>query len=179
MPDTELACGPSVLAKRGCGKLHGLLTVWPRTAKRIAAHVWAGGMLAQTWEAHATAAAQCETAAALYDCITALIDSQRITPSTPTEASTTSRCCVFIGMDTRPSSPALVECAERGVALTGASVVRLGLCTTPMLHYAVWEQRNGSFDRYFQRLADGFQKLTAGAPNYCLMSLCSVFPAGS
>ena len=136
-------------------------------------------MLTQTWEAHATAAAQCETAAALHDCIAGLIDSQRITPSTPTEASTTSRHCVFIGMDTRPSSPALAECAERGVALTGVRVVQLGLCTTPMLHYAVWEQRNGSFDRYFQRLADGFHKLTAGVPDHGLWLLRSTFPAGS
>ena len=43
--------------------------------------------------------------------------------------------CV-VGHDNRLSSPSLYEAVIKGILDTGADVVRLGLCTTPMYYYA-------------------------------------------
>jgi CDP-diacylglycerol pyrophosphatase len=129
-------------------------------------------MLVHAWEAHATAAAQSGHADSLWSCVCDTITFEAISPQDKFPASqeedkNSLNICVFIGMDTRPSSAHLAECAALGVRLTGVRSSHLGLCTTPMLHFAVWEQRDGSFDRYFSTLAQGFQALTVGAVRAC------------
>ncbi|HJN85036.1 MAG TPA: phosphomannomutase/phosphoglucomutase [Patescibacteria group bacterium] len=44
---------------------------------------------------------------------------------------------VAIGYDMRPESPAMVEHLTRGVNAMGSNVVNIGLCSSPMLYYAV------------------------------------------
>ena len=119
-------------------------------------------MLEAAWEAHATALAHCSTANQLHQCITSIIDSDSALTAGPGEQDS-ANALVFIGMDTRPSSPQLADCAAQGVALTGVRVKNLALCTTPMLHFVVREQADGVFERYYDALLTGFTSLTAGA----------------
>src|SRR5437016_4210639 len=44
---------------------------------------------------------------------------------------------LVVGRDMRPSSGPLAAELVRGLRLAGASVVTLGMCTTPMLYFAV------------------------------------------
>ncbi|VEL31038.1 unnamed protein product [Protopolystoma xenopodis] len=45
--------------------------------------------------------------------------------------------CVYIGWDTRPSSPALAKEVDSGARLLRAKCINLGIVTTPQLHYSV------------------------------------------
>ncbi|PJF17967.1 Phosphoacetylglucosamine mutase [Paramicrosporidium saccamoebae] len=47
------------------------------------------------------------------------------------------KCSVVVGMDTRPSGPALREMVMKGVRKLGGEVVEIGVVTTPELHTAV------------------------------------------
>lgn len=122
-------------------------------------------MLAEQWEMHATSLALCNSAEALWEAMEAI----RAAECVPEPG--TGDPVVFVGADTRPSSPELVACAVTGVQLTGVHVVNVGICSTPMLHFVVWEQRDGSFDHYFHRLAAGFRALTEGA---CTCAPCDM-----
>jgi Phosphoglucomutase/phosphomannomutase, alpha/beta/alpha domain I len=115
-------------------------------------------MLAPDWEQHATAAAQSADATALQDCLRAVIGAEQVRTA-PSDGAR-----VFIGHDTRQSSPELAQCAALGVRLAGVPAMHIGLCTTPMLHFVVREQADGSFEQYFDTLLQGFESLTAGMP---------------
>ena len=78
------------------------------------------------------------------------------------EAPVSDSIAVLLGQDTRASSPELAAAAAAGVRATGAIAVDVGLCSTPMLHYAVWEQGDDCFDGYYARLLDAFDTLTQG-----------------
>jgi hypothetical protein len=44
---------------------------------------------------------------------------------------------VYVGRDTRPSSPELALAAVEGISAVGGQAVFLGVVTTPQLHYVV------------------------------------------
>ncbi|MBD3309762.1 phosphomannomutase/phosphoglucomutase [Candidatus Woesearchaeota archaeon] len=48
---------------------------------------------------------------------------------------------VAVGRDARKSSPALHEALVQGMTDQGAEVTDIGVCTTPMLYFAVWKYK--------------------------------------
>ena len=56
-----------------------------------------------------------------------------------------------------------MQAARDGVQLTGAEVMDIGICTTPMLHYQVVRTNDSQLEEYYQRLVNGFKRLTTGA----------------
>jgi hypothetical protein len=124
-------------------------------------------MLAPAWELHATATAQCRSEDLHQVLASIILDESILEPAKPHNQSTGSTGpAVMVATDTRPSSPALMECASAGVVASGTRVHPLGTCTTPMLHFVVREQEDGLFDHYYSSLLSGFTSLTAGV--WCL-----------
>ena len=77
---------------------------------------------------------------------------------------------VAVGRDTRPSGPALLDALTAGVQALGphASIIDLGLRTTPELHFAVDAINRGVWagdDTYTAHLAAAFVAVLEGAPN--------------
>lgn len=72
---------------------------------------------------------------------------------------------IFIGKDTRPSSPSLTKCAIDGVLALGGKPIDYGIVTTPMLHYFVTcKNTNGKYgdpneEGYYTKLITAFKKL--------------------
>jgi phosphoacetylglucosamine mutase len=133
----------------------------PFTHGRDAWHqfVFAGEMLAMDWEAHATLLAAAATTEQCIQCIASIVAAEKIEMH--------SGAIVFVGQDTRPSSPLLAEAAAAGVVALGAEVRSVGVCTTPALHFAVWLQNDGWQDAYHARLYRAMQHLTEGAMLTC------------
>lgn len=77
----------------------------------------------------------------------------------------THRVDIFIGKDTRPSSPSLAKCAIDGVLALSGKPWDFGIVTTPMLHYFVTcKNTNGQYgqateDGYYNKLVSAFKKL--------------------
>lgn len=115
----------------------------------------AGEMLVPDWEAYATAVANANTDQELFDALQHVIENENITAS--------ANATVLIGGDTRPHTEALVHAACQGVELSGARVVNIGTCTTPVLHYSVLQHNQPSLAPYGQRLVEAFKCLTSGA----------------
>jgi len=66
---------------------------------------------------------------------------------------------IFVGRDTRLSSPALSKLVIDGAKSLGGEVVDFGLLTTPMLHFAVNKANLGITDYdYFQILSQSFMQ---------------------
>ena len=74
---------------------------------------------------------------------------------------------VWIGHDTRPSSPALAAAVAAGVAAVGGTPHPVGLTTTPQLHWLVAATAAGgdaTLAAYTRTLAGGHAALVAGCP---------------
>jgi phosphoacetylglucosamine mutase len=111
-------------------------------------------MLAAEWEAHATALATSTTAEHCVECINSILEAENIHIQPG--------CFVYIGQDTRPSSPLLADTAAAGVRAMGAAVEALDVCTTPLLHFAVWLQEDGWWAAYQSRLSQALLQLAHG-----------------
>lgn len=81
---------------------------------------------------------------------------------------------VIIGYDTRPSSPRLVECVKRGIALLGGKIIDLGLVTTPQLHYEVYKNNHNdpNLPSYLDSLLIPFKELIDSSFKDTLNSSC-------
>jgi phosphoacetylglucosamine mutase len=76
---------------------------------------------------------------------------------------------VVLAYDTRPSSSELAEAARQGAEAMGATVVDLGLRTTPQLHWAVRAanlSREDAYDEvaYFRELSSAYGFLVKDCP---------------
>ncbi|KAJ8866062.1 hypothetical protein PR048_033586 [Dryococelus australis] len=75
--------------------------------------------------------------------------------------------CVFIGQDTRPSSPSLARAAVAGIKVLSGLPTDFGVVTTPMLHFFVTcRNTQGAYGEatekgYFTKLSTAFNKLCA------------------
>ena len=111
-------------------------------------------MLAPAWEDHAAAAANAESVGELSEVLNRVIQQEAVRPC--------EKAAVVLAGDTRESTPALMQAAREGVQLTGAEVMDIGICTTPMLHYQVVRTNDSKLDEYYHRLLNGFKRLTTG-----------------
>lgn len=72
---------------------------------------------------------------------------------------------VFLGRDTRPSSPSLAQAVKDGVSALGGQLQDFGIVTTPQLHYVVvCKNTGGTYGDptemgYFTKLSSAFTKL--------------------
>ena len=72
-----------------------------------------------------------------------------------------SKARVYVGRDTRVSSPELCALVVEGVQALGGEVVDYGVVTTPQLHWAVRRANDGkdaSVDSYYKTLSTAFNK---------------------
>eukprot|EP00892_Ulva_mutabilis_P011143 jgi/Ulvmu1/8400/UM042_0107.1 len=113
-----------------------------------------GEMLVPVWESHATAVANASTDQELIDALQKVIETESISQA--------GSATVVIGGDTRPHTHELMQAACEGVELTGARVLNIGTCTTPVLHYSVLLQNQSDLAPYEERLVKAFQALTEG-----------------
>jgi len=115
-----------------------------------------GEMLAQDWEGHATTLANVSDADLVSE-IEKLVKELGICASQSRG--------VVIGMDTRPSSARLHQCAIAGVMALGGRVEDCGVVTTPVLHYRVVTMNDGGAygiptnEGYTNKLLDAFTSL--------------------
>jgi len=122
-----------------------------------------GGMLHASWEAHCTTLANCDDVEAAIREIAAAEGLE--------SALTTLQSCnasVFIGRDTRDSSPRLMEHCVSGIRAMGGTPIDLGVITTPQLHHVVYsfnrkEEPWASVPGYFDKISDAFLTLVEGA----------------
>ncbi|WVQ79439.1 hypothetical protein IAT38_001537 [Cryptococcus sp. DSM 104549] len=119
-----------------------------------------GEMLDPTWEAHATALANCPTTESLLSTFTTLVTHLRVDLHQPAS--------IAYARDTRPSSPELTRALEIGLKAFGDSVklVDVGVTTTPILHYVVkaTNVRDGSYgeptvEGYMKKMSEAFKTL--------------------
>ena len=129
-----------------------------------------GEMLEQSWEAHATALANSDDDN-LVPCLQNIVKVAEIDESMSAK--------VVLGMDTRPSSVALVAAVKDGVEAAGGVVEDFGLLTTPQLHYMVCcINTNGEYgeateDGYYKKLSSAFISVSnlAGASQTCSLKI--------
>ena len=125
-----------------------------------------GGMLAQSWEAYATAVANAPEAK-LSDELAKVVATEGINDTGP-------RGLVLIGQDTRSHSARLSSIALEGVAVVNGEAKDCGLLTTPQLHHLVrlgngagraligpeeWNSEAG----YYTMLWEAYAQLTSDA----------------
>lgn len=117
-------------------------------------------MLEQSWEAHATTLANCNTSAELVAAYEAIAAQLRINTQQPAS--------VVFARDTRPSGPELIKAFETGLAAYGplVSTIDLGVTTTPVCHYVVkaLNDKTGTYGKpttegYYEKLAAAFKTL--------------------
>ncbi|KAA8498996.1 Phosphoacetylglucosamine mutase [Porphyridium purpureum] len=124
-----------------------------------------GHMLDGRWEVSAEAFVACREEHACAKWVQSLIEGERIQVYRARDAA------VLLGFDTRRSSPDLAFLAERAIESVGAKVVRLGLVTTPQLHFCVRRTNTSTkpwmaapvicrSDDYVGELASSFTQLT-------------------
>eukprot|EP00466_Bigelowiella_natans_P000651 jgi/Bigna1/66564/fgenesh1_pg.1_\ len=113
-----------------------------------------GGMLNPIWEEQASLIANCEEEK-LMDMLKDV--KNRFGIDMETEA------VVFIGEDTRKSSPRLAGLAADGALALGAKVKRYEKVTTPQLHWAVWrfnvQERMDDIPGYLSEISTSFLEL--------------------
>ena len=72
---------------------------------------------------------------------------------------------VFIGRDTRKSSPSLAQAVRDGVNSVNGVMTDFGVVSTPQLHYnVVCQNTDGAYGQvgeegYFKKLTDAFKKI--------------------
>lgn len=115
-------------------------------------------MLEQSWEAHATALANCPTTDSLASTFTTLANHLRVDLNGPAS--------IVFARDTRPSGEELIQALKTGLEAFGASVkiVDLGITTTPALHHVVRATNDKSgytgvptVEGYIEKLAKAFK----------------------
>ena len=109
-----------------------------------------GSMLPPSWEDHATTLANLSEAE-VAPFLRAFSLQQHIDLTSPPR--------VFVGRDTRASSPSLAALVVAGVRALAGEVTDFGLTTTPLLHYLVRQRNEGGEatpDVYYRTLAEAF-----------------------
>lgn len=77
----------------------------------------------------------------------------------------TDRSQIFVGKDTRPSSPSLAKCLMDGILALAGKPIDYGIVTTPQLHYFVAckntknEYGVPTEEGYYNKLTTAFKKL--------------------
>jgi phosphoacetylglucosamine mutase len=132
-----------------------------------------GDMMAAAWEPYAAELANLETTDAVVSWIEALAEKEGFALGGAAE--------VYVGMDTRPTSPHLTALVVTGVEALGGTVHNYGLLTTPQLHHCV-RVRNAAGggvaapppeEGYFQQLVSAYQMVTPNASGSKLFVDCS------
>jgi len=113
-----------------------------------------GGMLHEQWEVYATDLANAEESK-VCDVLRTIAEDRKFNWGLKAK--------VFVGRDTRPSSPHLCKLLIDGVEALGGEVVDLGIVTTPQLHWCVAEYNEGSPNftvaDYYKALSGAFRAL--------------------
>ena len=115
-----------------------------------------GAMLTSSWETSATELANVSEAD-VGAWLKAFALRERIELGRPAK--------VFVGRDTRDSSPSLCALVVEGVHALGGEVEDFGVVTTPLLHWAVQRRNDGadcSADCYYRTLAAAFSSALQG-----------------
>jgi phosphoacetylglucosamine mutase len=127
----------------------------------------AGEMLEQSWEAHATTLANCNTSEELVQAYEDIAAQLRINTANPAS--------IVYARDTRPSGPELIKAFETGLGAFGSLVTThdLGVTTTPICHYVVkaMNDKTGTYGKptiegYYEKLAAAFKILTVSYWDY-------------
>ncbi|OXB36968.1 hypothetical protein LQV05_005024 [Cryptococcus neoformans] len=115
-----------------------------------------GEMLDATWEAHATALANCPSTESLLSTFTTLVTHLRVDLSQPAS--------VVYARDTRPSGPELVAALEEGLKAfgEGVKISDIGVTTTPILHYVV-KATNAKGEAYGKPSIEGYMEKMSNA----------------
>ncbi|KAI5645642.1 phosphoglucomutase/phosphomannomutase, alpha/beta/alpha domain I domain-containing protein [Phthorimaea operculella] len=84
-------------------------------------------------------------------------------------ADMTLKASVFIGMDTRYTSPRLAAAAVHGVMALKGTAKEFGIVTTPMLHYCVKCRNDSSYgtpseEGYYEKIVGAFKKIRQNLP---------------
>ena len=117
-------------------------------------------MLDQSWEAHATALANCPSTASLISTLTTLAAHLHIDLNKP--------ATIVYARDTRPTGPTLIAAVKAALAVFEGSVksVDLGVTTTPVLHYVVkaTNDKSGIYgepteEGYMEKMSTAFKTL--------------------
>lgn len=124
-------------------------------------------MLEQSWEAYASALANCATTADLLKAYESIATQLRINVHAP--------AAVVYAYDTRPSGPALIKALETSLGAYGHLVkaTNIGITTTPVLHYVVkaindktGEYGKPTIEGYYEKLANAFKTVIVCAKAY-------------
>jgi len=125
-----------------------------------------GGMMVASWEKHATALANAED-----DKVAEVLESIAKETGIQTALYSCSQleATVFLGRDTRDSSPALSNLVKLGVESLGGKVIDIGIVSTPQLHHVVYSYNRGeakwaSVAGYSDKVESAFRRLLATAP---------------
>ena len=118
-----------------------------------------GSMMATDWEAIAT-----QLANTTEQQVAAYLKQQTQQLKLNLESS---KPRVFVGRDTRDSSPQLCALVVEGVQALGGEVVDYGVVTTPQLHWVVRRANEGkeaSVDSYYKTLSSAFSRALRSKP---------------
>lgn len=118
---------------------------------------YTGDMIDDTWQQHATQLAQAETYAEFQLCINKIM---------PVGGKPTSECSVLVAIDTRKSGIELMKACIDGIESVGVNVVKLGVVTTPELHFNVVKANANVELNYIQHLEACFKSLNKINLNY-------------
>ncbi|XP_059471825.1 phosphoacetylglucosamine mutase [Neocloeon triangulifer] len=117
-----------------------------------------GEMLEPEWEVIATEIANAKNQTELVELLTAVVSRNSLEDAAQSPF-------VFVGRDTRSSSPSLADAAIEGAKILGAEVKDIGIVSTPILHFVV-ASRNASGELgkpteegYFYRITSAFERL--------------------
>lgn len=117
-------------------------------------------MLEQSWEAHATTLANCNSSEELVKAYETLATQLKINVQAPAS--------IVYARDTRPSGPELIKAFQTGLGAYGDLVksTNLGVTTTPICHYVVKavNDKSGTYGKptiegYNEKLATAFKTL--------------------
>jgi len=128
--DTNQAVGLMVTASHNPVQDNGIKLVDPD-----------GGMLAQSWEEHATLLANApdENVLEVFDSIASRL-------AIDLNKNDFGQACVVLGMDTRPHSKSLSDLSMDGIKALNGKFLHLGVVTTPQLHHVVRHMNLGPKD---------------------------------
>ena len=124
-----------------------------------------GGMLDSRWEGIAT-----RLAGADNEKVTHII--QEIAKAEGVDWALTPH--VFVGSDTRPSSPFLIDIVKKGLGALETKVRDYGFITTPQLHWLVGQANRGrkhEMSDYYLQMSTAFLTLMPKADGYYVNSL--------
>ena len=132
-----------------------------------------GDMMAAAWEPRAAELANLESTDAVVSWFEALAAEEGF-------ALGGAGVEVYVGMDTRPTSPYLTDLVIKGVEALGGSVVNYGLLTTPQLHHCVRIRNAPGFEGpsppeegYFEQLVASYAMVTPNKSECSLHVDCS------